>query len=102
MSDMKELTYKGKPLVRCGNIIYYGSMADKFVVKMEIKSSKKVGELDVADKVVVQLLTTDPNVRPRRQIIKSGEREGLYKALDVADFWLTRALNDAAAPQAQS
>jgi hypothetical protein len=102
MSDMKELMYKGKPLVRCGNIIYYGSMTDKFVVKMEIKSSKKVGELDVADKVLVQLLTTDPNVRPRRQIIKSGEREGLYKALDAADFWLTRALSDAAAPQPQA
>lgn len=97
MSDTKELTYKGKPLVRCGNTIYYGSMADKYVVKMEVKSTKKVNELDIADKVVVQLLTTDPNVRPRRQIIKSGEHDGLYKALDVADFWLSRVLSEAQA-----
>ena len=26
------LEYKGRPLVRCGNTIYYGSMADPFVV----------------------------------------------------------------------
>ena len=35
-------TYKGKPLVRCGDVIYYGSMKDKYVVKLEIKSKKKV------------------------------------------------------------
>ena len=33
--------YKGKPLVRCGDTIYYGSMKDKYVVKLEIKSKKK-------------------------------------------------------------
>lgn len=97
MSESKTLTYKGKPLVRCGNIIYYGSMADKFVVKMEIKSSKPMKDLELSDHIVVQLLTTDPTVRPRRQVIKSGERDGLYKALDVADFWLTRALKEAEA-----
>ena len=26
------LTYKGKPLVRKGNTLYYGNMSDKFVV----------------------------------------------------------------------
>ena len=31
-------TYKGKPLVRCGDTIYYGSMKDKYVIKMDIKS----------------------------------------------------------------
>lgn len=97
MSETNQLMYKGKPLVRCGNIIYYGSMADKFVIKMEIKSSKSVKDLEVSDKIVVQLLTTDPSVRPRRQVIKSGERDGMYKALDVADFWLTRALKEAEA-----
>ena len=95
MSEMNQLTYKGRPLVRSGNIIYYGSMADKFVIKMEVKSSKVVKDLEVSDQIVVQLLTTDPTVRPRRQVIKSGERDGLYKALDVADFWLSRALKEA-------
>ncbi|NLJ30362.1 MAG: hypothetical protein GX424_01955 [Clostridiales bacterium] len=85
-------TYKGKPLVRCGDVIYYGSMKDKYVVKLEIKSKKKVKDLDVADKVSIQLMYTDQNIRARKQIVKSSEKDGLYLALDIADAWLTRAL----------
>ena len=85
-------TYKGTPLVRCGDTIYYGSMQDKYVIKLDIKSKKKVGDLDVADKVVVQLMYTDPEIRTRKQIVKTSEKEGLYLALDIADAWLTRAL----------
>lgn len=87
------LKYKGKPLVRCGNVIYYGSMADKFVIKLEVKSTKTVADLEVADKVVIQLLDTDPNVRARKRIVKSSERDGLYPAMDIADAWLERALS---------
>lgn len=85
-------TYKGKPLVRCGDVIYYGSMKDKYVVKLEIKSKKKVQDLDVADKVLIQLMYTDQNIRARKQIVKSSEKNGLYLAMDIADAWLTRAL----------
>ena len=85
-------TYKGKPLVRCGDTIYYGSMTDKYVIKMDIKSKKMVGDLDVADKVTVQLMYTDPEIRTRKQIVKTSEKSGLYLALDIADAWLTRAL----------
>lgn len=85
-------SYKGKPLVRCGDTIYYGSMKDKFVIKMDVKSKKNVGGLDVADKVTVQLMYTDPSIRARKQIVKTSEKEGLYLALDIADVWLSRAL----------
>ena len=34
--------YKGKPLVRSGDVLYYGSMKDKYVCRLEIKSKKKV------------------------------------------------------------
>ena len=84
--------YKGKPLVRCGNVIYYGSMKDKYVVKLEIKSKKKVQDMEVADRVTVQLMYTDPNIRARKQIVKTSEKEGLYLAMDIADAWLSRAL----------
>ncbi len=84
--------YKGKPLVRCGDVIYYGSMKDKYVVKLEIKSKKKVQDMEVADRVTVQLMYTDPNIRARKQIVKTSEKEGLYLAMDIADAWLTRAL----------
>ena len=96
MSEKKDQpkfpTYKGKPLVRCGDVIYYGSMKDKYVVKLEIKSKKKVKDMDVADRVTVQLMYTDPNLRTRKQIVKTSEKEGLYLAMDIADAWLTRAL----------
>ena len=96
MSEKKDQpkfpTYKGQPLVRCGDVIYYGSMKDKYVVKLEIKSKKKVKDMDVADRVTVQLMYTDPNIRTRKQIVKTSEKEGLYLAMDIADAWLTRAL----------
>ena len=49
---------------------------------------------DMKNEISVQLLTTDPNVRPKKQILKASEREGFYKALDVASFWLERALEE--------
>ena len=95
MSTKKETpfpTYKGKPMVRCGDVIYYGSMKDKYVGKLEIKSKKKVQDLEVADRVTIQLMYTDASVRSRKQIVKSSEKNGLYLAMDIADAWLTRAL----------
>ena len=88
------LTYKGKPLVRCGNTIYYGNMSDPYVVLLQIVSSKKVNDLDVADKVTVQLLTTDPDARPKDRIIKKSEKKGLYQAMDIGSIWLELALKD--------
>ena len=88
----KFLSYKGKPLVRCGNTIYYGNMTDPYVVLLQILSSKKVNDLDVADKVTVQLLSTDPDARPKDRIIKKSEKKGLYQAMDIGSIWLELAL----------
>ena len=70
MAEKKEfLTYKGKPLVRQGNTIYYGDMADDYVIMMQILAKKEVGDKDkaeVASKVSVQLLSTDPNASLKR------------------------------------
>lgn len=87
------LTYKGKPLVRKGNTIYYGNMTDDYVIMMQITSSKEFGELDLASKVTVQLINTDPDVSIKEKIVKSSEKKGLYAAMDIAEIWLTRALN---------
>lgn len=87
------LTYKGKPLVRSGNTIYYGDMNDDFVIMMRILSSKEFGDTDLASKVSVQLVNTDPNVSIKEKIVKTSEKKGLYAAMDIADIWLTRALN---------
>lgn len=87
------LTYKGKALVRNGNTIYYGNMTDAYVIMMQITSSKEFGELDLASKVTVQLINTDPDVSIKEKIVKSSEKKGLYAAMDIAEIWLNRALN---------
>ncbi len=88
------LTYKNRPLVRSGNTIYYGNMTDKFVIKMDIKSTKKQNDLDIADKVAVSLVHTDDNMSPKDRVIKSSEKSGLYEALDLGAIWLERALSE--------
>ena len=88
----KFLTYKGRPLVRNGNTIYYGFPKEKYVIMMQILATKPVDDVEVASKVSVQLLNTDPNVSIREKIVKSSEKKGLYAALDIAEVWLARAL----------
>lgn len=86
------LTYKGKPLVRNGNTIYYGDMSDKCVIMIQILTTKKYNDLELADKVTIQLLSTDPEVRPKERILKRSEKHGLYNAMDIGAIWLQRAL----------
>lgn len=86
------LTYKGKPLVRNGNMIYYGDMGDKCVIMIQILTTKKYNDLELADKVTIQLLSTDPEVRPKERILKRSEKHGLYNAMDIGAIWLQRAL----------
>ena len=92
MADEKILMYKGHPLMRKDNMIYYGSMADSHIVMLQILESKKVNDMDVATRVSVQLQLTDPAVKSRDRIVKKSEKDGLYTALDVGSVWLSRAL----------
>ena len=86
------LMYKGHPLLRKDNMVYYGSMADSHIVMLQILESKKIGDSDVASKVSVQLQLTDPAARSRDRVVKKSEKDGLYTALDLGHVWLERAL----------
>lgn len=86
------LVYKGHPLRRKDNLVYYGSMADKYIVMMQIMSTKKVKDLDVANKVSVQLQFTDPDLKSRDRVVKKSEKEDLFAALDLGATWLDRSL----------
>ena len=88
----KVLEYKGHPLQRKDNIIYYGSFSDKYIVMLQILDTKKVGDLDVATRVSIQLQLTDSNIKSRDRIAKKTEKDSLYNAIDVASVWLERAL----------
>ena len=93
MADEKTiLSYKGRPLMRKDNLVYYGSMADSHIVMLQILETKKVGDADVASKVSVELQLTDPAARSRDRVLKKSEKDGLYTALDFGCVWLERAL----------
>lgn len=91
------LMYKGKPLVRNGKTIYYGYMSEPYVVIIQITSVREIKGVEVADRVVVQLVSTDPDVRPRERIVKKAERTGLYSAMDIGSIWLERELGKTSA-----
>lgn len=88
------LMYKGRPLVRSGNVLYYGSMAEKYVIVMQILSTKDANDMTMAEKIQIQLMLTDPEVRMKDRIVKKSEKIGLYNAMDIGSIWLERALNE--------
>ena len=96
MSEVKKgngLVYKNHPLRRIDNLIYYGSMADKYIVLLQILDTKKEQDMDVATRVSVQLqLLTDPDLKSRDRVVKKTEKDSLYAAMDVGCIWLERAL----------
>ena len=92
MSEEKVLMYKGHPVMRKDNLIYYGSMADTHIIMLQILETKTVNDVEIATRVSVQLQLTDPAVKSRDRVLKKGEKAGLYTALDFGCVWLERAL----------
>ena len=92
-SEKLPLSYKGHPLRRKDNLIYYGTMAEKYIIMLQILSTKNVDGLEMADRVSVQLQLTDPDLKSRDRVVKKSEKDSLYAAMDVASVWLERALN---------
>lgn len=89
----KILQYKGHPLLRKDNVLYYGSMTDSHIIMMQILDTKKENGLELASRVSVQLQQTSPNLRTRERIVKSTEKNSLWGAMDIASIWLRRALS---------
>lgn len=82
--DGKYLMYKGKPLVREKNVIVYGDMEDKFYLFLMILTEKD----SMPDSILIQVLGTDG------KIVKQGQKNGLYNALELGTIWLERAIAD--------
>ena len=94
VKDGELLMYKGHPLMRKENIIYYGSMSDSHIIMMQILDTGEVKGMPVAKRVSVQLQQTNPNVRIKERIVKKTEKNSLWAAMDIASIWLGRALNN--------
>ena len=85
-SDM--LMFKGRPLIRSGNEIYYGDMAEPVVARMEIRTAADFLDLKLPGKVRVFLLSTDESLNPIERIKKNSEKNSLYEAIETASIWL--------------
>ena len=92
-SKTEGLLYKGHPLRRAGNLIYYGTMAEKYIIMMQVLETKKEQDLELASKVSIQLQLTDPELKSRDRVVKKSEKDSLYAAMDVAAVWLDRSLS---------
>ena len=106
--DGSYLTYKGKPLVRKGNDLFYGDLSDEYYLSMMIMSQKKVSvgdqSVEVPDTILVQVCSKDG--KPVKQkLVKEGlcskdgkpvkqklVKEGLYEAFDLGCVWLEKML----------
>ena len=88
----KILEYKGRPLRRKDNLIYYGSMSDKYIIMLQVTETKQHEDLEVASRITVQLQLTDPDLKSRDRVVKKSEKTSFYEAIDVAAVWLERAL----------
>lgn len=86
------LSYKGRPLRRKDSLIYYGSMADPYIIQLQILETKPVKDMTVATRVSIQLQLTDTNLKGRDSVVKRSEKDSLYAAIDIASIWLERAL----------
>ena len=87
------LMYKDHPLRRVGNMIYYGSMADPYIILMQVKETKKEKDLEMASKVSIELQRTAPDLKSRDRVVKRSEKDSLYGAMDISAIWLERALS---------
>ena len=87
------LTYKGRPLRRKDDFIYYGSMADPYIVLLQVLETKPLKDIQTATRVSVQLQLTDSNLKSRDVVVKRSEKDSLYSAIDIASVWLNRALS---------
>lgn len=87
------MTYKGKPIIRNKNTIYYGYMEDKYVVVMQILTHTKVDDVEISDKISIQLLSTNTELGLKDRIIKTSEKNGLNEALKLASIWLEREID---------
>ena len=86
------LEYKGHPLRRKDNLIYYGNMTDKYIIMLQVTESKQLDDLNLATRIVVQLQYTDPDLKSRDRVVKKSEKTSFFEAIDVAAVWLERAL----------
>lgn len=83
----KYLTYQGQPLICRGNTMIYGNIADPYYVQLTAKDTATIENVEVAGNIQIALMQG-------MRILKTAEREGMFNAMDIAEFWLKEALEE--------
>ncbi|MBQ8288628.1 MAG: hypothetical protein IJX76_07650 [Clostridia bacterium] len=92
----KYLVYQNLPLVRENNLICYGSTDDKYVLFLMILTNKTIAAADpsvkveVPDKIIGQIVSTDMTKAPHERMVKQFERSGLADAMAFGMIQLER------------
>ena len=94
MAESKDSTlmYKGRPLVRCGDTVFYGNPDEPYMIKLTVNSKKALKDISLSESVGVFLLEADPSKANGYYVTKKSEKNGIFNALDLGEVWLTRAL----------
>ncbi len=88
----KGLIYKGKPLYRVGNRVYYGNLEDDLILVLDIVETEKFGNYEKTKKVEIHIQDNKGELGKGTNY-RNAEREDLYKALDIGSWWLQDALD---------
>ncbi len=86
--------YKNRPLVREDNILCYGNVSDKYILRMTIMSEAEYKGKKVPDKIYIELVNTDKNASAKERVPEQAMKTGLYEAFDVGIAWLERYLRN--------
>lgn len=93
VKKVKEFTYKGKPVYRKGNMIFYGDLSKDLILVLEIDESEKLGDYNIAKKVKFHIQDNTGEIG-KGVNYRSGERDNLYEAFDIGTWWLQDALDE--------
>ena len=87
------LKYKGFPVVRDGNRIYFGEPHNSVMVVMTVLENMTIADTEVPSRIIVQLQSTDPDLALKKEkILNECERKTLSDALNIGSVWLEKNL----------
>lgn len=88
VTEREVLIYREKPLIRSGNVLYFGDFNENFITRFTILESEKVNDLDMAKKITIELLEKHGESIETAKLTKKAERTSMWAALDIGIYWL--------------
>ncbi len=88
VTEREALLYRGKPLIREGNVLYFGDFNENFIARFTILETENVNDLDMAKKITIELLEKNGEDITTAKLTKKAERTSMWAALDIGVYWL--------------